>query len=499
MEESQPLVTLIHKLEQTEKRYFSVYAKRHALEGKNIYLRLFERIASKIRCGDEDLRKLLPGQKLESHKHYLFQMVLKAMRGYHGGKGVEVQMRELIQDISFLATKRLFSPCIKLIRKAQKLGELHERFPELLRLLDIERKIAKFIYSDNLAKEFGRIEQDRKSIVHRMEIQYQYIELYDRLFIVLRQQLRLEREKALEQVRGLLQSPLLADSSIPASFHAKSYFFLCSAFCYQLLGDFGKAKELHKANVDLWTQNVHWINNEPFQYNRGLGNYLGCLQISDEWEQFPQILAKMKPNTGESLEDRAELFTNYHFYQLAYCMNSWNFEEAIQTAPAIQKGLMQYGDIIPDSRRMSFIYNLMVMFFFLGKPKEALAWLFKLLNIAKTEVRQDLQRAARIYLLILHYELGNLDLYDHLFPMVQRYLKPYGINDFEQQILDFLKALYRGGGLAWPRTSALALVDALEALTQAHSDAHFPGIREAIIWLRSRTEGRGMIEIGKNS
>ncbi len=499
MPTAQPLEALIHALDQTERRYFTVQAKRHVMGDKNIYLRLFEAIAAQKEPDDEVLKRIVPAAQLASQKHYLFQMILKAMRGYQSGKGVNIQMRELLQDISFLQEKGMVAHCQKLLKKAKKLGEEHDRFQDLLVLLDTERRMVKITSRDKLADELDRIEEERKLIIQKLDVQYQYIELYDRLYTLLRQQMQLDRQSALHTVRKSIQLPLLADVKTARTFRSRSYFYLCRAYCHQLLGELHDAFALYAANVAHWEGNPHWIKEEPFQYQRALSNYLSICERTKNWSPFPSTLAKMQQLSCVSIEERAEQFSNFYFYTFFHCLNNWQFEDATLLAPQIEKGLEQYGDIIPDSRLMGFIFNLMVMFFFLGKPKEALTWLFKLLNIEKTEVRQDLQRAARIYLLILHYELGNLDLYDHLFPMVQRYLKQYSINDFEQQILDFLKTLYRGGGLAWPRASALALVDALEALTQAHSDAHFPGIREAIMWLRSRTEGRGMIEIGKSS
>ncbi|MBP6722601.1 MAG: hypothetical protein KA239_09770, partial [Bacteroidia bacterium] len=474
---------LIRSLDQTEKRYFTVYAKRHAIGGKNIYLTLFEAIA-KGEAVDGD--KIVPKEQLASHKHYLFQMILKAMRGYNSGKDVENEMREILSDIHFLESKRMFPPCLKLIRKGQRLGELHDRFTELLSLLDIERRLVKLMQPDKLLQEMDRLEHVRKDIIDRMTVHYAYIELYDRLFATLRKQLRNDRQTTVQYIQELLAGPLLSNPNLPSSFHSKSYYLLGNAFCYQLLEQYSQSKKFHVENIELWDQNPHRIKSQPYQHQRALSNYLGACQMDDDFSAYPRILAMMKDFEGTTVEERAEHFTNYHFYSFNYHMNVWQFEEAVAFAPEIDLGLQKYGAIIPDSRRLVFIYNLMVMFFFLNKPKESLKWLLKLTNGEKSEVRQDAQRAARLFLLVLHYQLGNLDLYDHLFPSVQRYLSQKGINEFEQKLLEFLKVLYRTDGSSWPRPAAEALVTSLEALSKANSDAHFPGIREVIIWLKAK-------------
>jgi hypothetical protein len=492
--EPHPLELLIRSMDQTEKRYFSVFAKRHALGGKNIYLTLFEAI---VKEESLEVAAIVPKEQLASHKHYLFQMILKAMRGYHSGNGAERVLKEILADIDFLESKRMFLSCLKLIRKGQKLGELHDRFPELLLLLDIERRLVKLIQPDKLLEEMDRIELERKVIIDRMRIHYEYIELYDRLFSTLRKQMRSNREAAIQHIQQLLDGPLLSDPNVAQSFHAKSYYLLCNAFCQQLLENFSGSKMLHGENINLWVQNPHWIKSQPYQHQRALSNYLGACQMDDDFSDYPRILAMMMDFEGTTVEERAEHFTNYHFYSFNYHMNVWQFEEAVAFAPEIDLGLQKYGAIIPDSRRLVFIYNLMVMFFFLNKPKESLKWLLKLTNGEKSEVRQDAQRAARLFLLVLHYQLGNLDLYDHLFPSVQRYLSQKGINEFEQKLLEFLKVLYRTDGSSWPRPAAEALVTSLEALSKANSDAHFPGIREVIIWLKAKSTGMSMIEVGK--
>jgi hypothetical protein len=494
-----PLESLIHSLDQAERRYFTVQAKRHVMGKKNSYLKLFEAIVGKAAPDDETLKKIVPAEQLASQKHYLFQMILKAMRGYESGKGSRVILREWLQDIAYLESKCLYGPCAKLLAKAKKLAAQFERFQDTLVLLEIERRLVKVMLRDRLAESLAQIDRERMEAMRRLDVQYQYIELYDRLFTQVRQQYRLERQSALETISKLMQLPLLAVASHPTSFHAKSYFHLCTAYCHQLKGDFEQAQQSYEANIAHWDAQPQWAKEEPYQFQRALSNYLALCHTTQQTASVPQILQRMATLQGHTFQERAEHFSNYHFFHFHDCMNAWRFEEAIQNAPEIEKGLLLYGDIMPDSRRIIFIYNLMVMFLFLGQSKEALKWLNKLIHGDKSEARQDAQRAARIFLLMLHYDLCNLDLYDHLFPMVQRYLKPYGTNAFEQQMLDFLKALYRGGGLAWPRPEAQALTDTLEALTQAHSDAHYPGIREAIIWLRARTEGRAMVDVGRES
>jgi hypothetical protein len=408
-----------------------------------------------------------------------------------------LQLHELLADVGYLESKLMIGPCLKLLRKGQKLGELHDRFTELLRLLDIERRLIKLGEGPHLIQELDRIEADRKSILHRMEVQYAYVELYDRLYATLRQQIKSDHAAAVQALRDCLSSALLTDSQWAASFQAKSYFLLCNAFCRQLLREFDLAKALHAQNIALWEAHPHWIEQEPFQYQRAISNYLGLCQLTDDWAPFPAALSKIESLAGGSLEQRAEHFNNYYSFALTYGMNVGDFEGVVARSSEIEAGLAMFGTKIPASRRLNFQYNLTVLHFFLGKPRLAIHWLNTILHAEKTEVRQDLQRAARLFLILLHYELGNFDLAEHLFTTVRRYLRQTGVNEFEQPLLEFLQALYADGGLSWPRDRALALQTSLAALAEAHSDAHFPGIREVIIWLHARSEGKTMVEVAK--
>lgn len=497
MTELSPLEQLIFSLDQAEKRYFSLYAQRHALGGKNIYFKLFEAIAGSRKDKESSLGHIVPDQQLASHKHYLYQMILKAMRGYQGGKGTEVELREMIQDVGFLEGKRLFDPAYKLLKKAKRLAEHYERFTEWLQLLDIERRMVKLVPREKLVLDLTQIEEERKKVIQRLDVQYTYIELYDKLFLRLRQQLHIHKAEEVEELKQLLQTPLLADSSIPQSFHALSYFYLCGAYCQQLIGNFEAAHSLYAQNIRHWEQHPHWIENEPYQYQRALSNYAASCLMIDQMNLLPPILEKLKSYSGRTPKEKTEHFLHYYSYALTYLLNQWKLDEAKEMAREIELGLQKYGTRIPDSRRINFLYNLCVLSFLREEPKEGIKWLNKILHGERSEARQDLQRAARLFLLIFHYQLGNLDLYEHLFGTVRRYLGHLGINGFEEQVLGFLQGLYLQGDGVWPKAEAERVCAELEALARAYSDTHFLGIREVILWLRGRCEGVPLVEVAR--
>jgi hypothetical protein len=489
------LETLIAAMDQAERRYFTVQAQRQVTGDKNSYLKLFQAIAADK--SDEELRTIIPANQLATQKHYLYQLILKAMRNFESGKSKALEVREIIQEITFLERKGLLKHCRKLHKKALALATRYERFAELLSLLDFERRWVKLDQPLDLGAALATIEARRRQWSLQIDRQYVYVELYDRLFSTMRQQLRVAPAQSKAELQALLDSDLLRDAAYPLSFQAKSYFWLCRAFCLQLLGQFAPAHAAYAANIAHWEADPERCADEPHQYQRALSNYLAMSQILERWELFPAILARMQGLRASTVQERAEHFSNYFFYQFNYCLNRSDFEAALQMAPKIEAGLQQYGQMMPESRKLAFNYNLSIMLFFLGQYKAALKWLHHTMEMDRATLRQDAQRAARILLLILHYELGNYDLEEHLFGQVQHYLKKAGLSPFERLTLTFLRRIYRQSGLAWPRAEASQLIQALEELSQASSDAHYPGIRECIIWLCSKNTGSSMVALSQ--
>lgn len=86
-----------------------------------------------------------------------------------------------------------------------------------------------------------------------------------------------------------------------------------------------------------------------------------------------------------------------------------------------------------------FNANLYHCYFLLGRYREALRFLNKNINV-KVNTRLDIQKEARMFALILHFELGNYELLPGLSRSSLRWIsKNTSLEHFEKLFIDFFK------------------------------------------------------------
>src|SRR6187551_2408089 len=102
MKRKDKLAELIQSLSSAEKRYVRIFGERHLQTQDNKYLRLFDALQS---GEEEEKTKKNPA----SERNYLYTFILKAMRSFHEGKDIDVQLKESLLHCNFLFEKRLYA------------------------------------------------------------------------------------------------------------------------------------------------------------------------------------------------------------------------------------------------------------------------------------------------------------------------------------------------------------------------------------------------------
>ena len=84
------------------------------------------------------------------------------------------------------------------------------------------------------------------------------------------------------------------------------------------------------------------------------------------------------------------------------------------------------------------------MYFGAGRYNDALKWVNKLLNDNEQTLRQDIYNFARLFNLIIHFELENFDLLEYVIKSTSRYLKKQK-KDYQAEflIIKYLKKLIK--------------------------------------------------------
>lgn len=503
MKATDELHKLLHSLSQAEKRYVRIFASKHLKEdGNSNYLILLDAILEQEEYDEEALKTRLKKNKalvrnLPSEKNYLYRFVMKSMRTFHSEKNVEKQLKEALLDIRFLRDKRLYNLANKEMEKAKKLAYQFEKYLVVLELLHLERHIIIERYAKDLHSKIQSINQETREVLVRygkfMEMTY----LENDIFLISRTRNLVRDEAQKDFLKSVEKSQLLLEEPTEDSFELQRLYHSSKCNFYRAFGEFEQAYDHQKKLIELWEANPPRIRENSLSYKKYLSNYLNNCNSLGRFEEFPPILEKIRSIPCQSLEEEAEEFQNVYYMELLYRMNTDRFETAVALLPEIERGLKKYRTKINKARELAFYHNISVMLFLQHNYKEALNWVNRIINDGKSDVRQDIQSLARLFMLILHFELGKHDLLEYEFRQVQRYLKQHNsLFHFETALLQQLQKLVG----ASPRMQLELFEHFAEKLKTMQSDPQqgkSPGLQEVSCWARSHASQRPMIEILK--
>lgn len=445
MPHSDPLFELIKSLEQAEKRHFKIFAKRHVLENGNQYLLLFE-VMDALVDYDEALikRKLgntLFAKNLSSSKNYLYTLLLQSLRNYNSGRSVRAALHELWLDIDTLTEKGLLKQASKLLNKAKKLAiEYHYDIPHL-ELMIMDRKLIRRYISNHADQILKERQQETKTLLNNINYRLQMLDIYEAFFLNHR-----NRNDAKESLSEMVQAAenLAAQENQVQSFEVLLYYHMLFFNYANLDKNHEKAIQHLGALIELYEKNPRRIDEDQENYIGILNNYLNkCFELN-RLEEFPPLLQKMRAMNAKTVKIRVLIFQNASYLEILYHLARQHYKEVIDLVPKIEKGLKTYASNITKSRQLTFYYNIAIAYFLEKKYADALEWINRILNEPKLEERQDIQALARIFQLVIHFELGNYDFVDALILSAKSYLiKKDKRNSAEFLIIKHLKeALY---------------------------------------------------------
>lgn len=488
------LYELIQSLTPSEKRYFKLFAQKHVIGEQNNYTVLFDLLNKQKIYNESQIATDYPGtpKHLASDKTHLFGLILRSMRAYHAEKQVDARLREWLQDADFLQRKLQYDACFKALGKVKKLAKKHDRFPMVLEVLDRERRLVKRFEAKKIQKELDRLRDERKEILGLMAEEFEYTDLYDRFAILIREWGRNRTPANQAVVKKTFNSPLLQNPPELRTFKSKLFYFQCHALYAQIIRDIPTYEIQLKSVREVWEAYPHEIRDDTFNYRNSLFNYLSSLHFLDKYEDIPELLETIRNSPSHSEEESAGVFFSATEYEIVLMLNKGLVKEAATKIPEWEKEWKIHTKKASPARELSLWNNFSLVFFFDEQMEDALKWQNKIIHEANTDTRQDLQNTARLWLLCIHFELGNFELYDYLHRSAYRYLQQRkALGDFEKTILKEMRRLFNTTDKA---EQTKIFTEFHENLCQLEEQS-IAGLAEMKFWTKARYLGKSLSEV----
>jgi hypothetical protein len=516
MKVSDDLFKLIKSLDQSEKRYFKIFAGLHIKDtgshsngyGNN-YVRLFDAIDKQnIANGyNEDLikeqfRNDRFSNQLHVAKNYLYHSILKSLRGYHSEKDKVSELRDMLKNIQILYDKSLFNQCEKLLIKAKKIAVKYERYSDLLEIFDWEKTFAKINAYMNVSEgQLKNLFKEQSEIISKLQNTNEYWLLSIRAFFLRKKYGVIRDKKEFKKFNEIMNHPLLVSDNMASTFRSKIFFHNIKGLIYLTNNDHKNLLRSCRNFVELQESHPELMKHENYKnYIPALNNLL-LVQIElNKYNDALDTIKKLRNLETRSLSMQSRIFVTSYDTELNLYLKNGEFEKGTALVKGIEEGLNSYKGKINKESEVLFYYNISYLFFGIKDFNNALKWINEIINDRDLKIREDIQCYSRILNLFIHYELKNYNLIEYSIKSTQRYLSSkHNLDKFEISVLNYFRKLISAKNKEeekeicedWKRelSKVLRVKDSFEMKALEYFDF--------ISWLESKIHGKSFMNVVK--
>lgn len=423
------LQELLVALDGQEKRYVSLYLERPGAGGKN-YRELYDacvHLPEKL----QQIEKRLGRAGYTLTRHLLYDQVLKALRIYHTASSVETRLTEGLAEWDLLFAKKLHRQCRSLLRRLERLSGPHIRPHLRIELLSRELRLLHAMQdtralSDKYQRVFKEqlaLAEESRQLLELQNLSYESFLTLKKHWIGKKGDIVLRRmQNYPEKKLHSLQAKVIYLQVLSARLFAAGKTEQAFQSLVKLRVLFDKHPPLQEVLVN---QYIALLNN----LNVLLVERCEFRAVLDNTARLRSINTRSKERNLRILERALNAEVNVYRRMGDLAAARRTLDEALHMLDQGQASSVY---------ELLFLLDAFVIHFMEGEFRTALRMLNRLLNRKNENLRPDLMRAARVFALFVHYELGNEDVLDKL---CRQYLAGGKPDSYEKTVIGFFMTL----------------------------------------------------------
>lgn len=435
------LFLLIQSLSKSEKRYFTLDARKSGRR-ESRYLELFQLI-NDMDTYDEAAVKAKFGNKVGDDKARLYEAILNALRDYQSKKSYKTRIKELLTDAKILVERKLYEQAENRLDEAKALAIEIQDHLAVLEINLQQRQLIKAYQHKDYADQVENLITESGRHLKIVEAELWLNDHYDRLSV---DYLKFHNQLNAEQVQDLQQkyAPVLAYQPQADTFFTIWRLHQLKALYYRLSGNVEQEFQEFEHSVALWPQ-FPKIWDEYYLFFLGdKFNLLSMASRSEEkFHRLPQLLADLEREQATAPNSQVQnlLFERISIYRLVYLLNTRNlaFDAELE---GIEQGLEKYH--IAPSSKLTILLNAVLLLFLSDRFSTCILWLDKLWKLQRSsrQLRQDIQHISRIIFLLTVYKVGEYEEIENALRAVKRYF--HGLDVKPEPFLAFHQLIAEG-------------------------------------------------------
>lgn len=503
MKPSTELFDLIKALTKSEKRFFKLHSSLQS--GDKNYLKVFDAMdrqkvydegALKGQFANEVFIKHLP-----SEKNHLYKLILKALRAFHADGSVDGILKQEIKNIEILYRKALHGECNKLLQRAKRLAREHENFHSWLELLAWEKTLLEEAYeSGEFTKDLDALAEEERQVLEKIRNLAAYHILYTKINYVFRSggYVRTYEERAMVEEIGA--HPLIEGRNTALSLKAATICYYTQGLCHWAKRDWKAALGKFERVARILDDAPRIRAGLPKRYVRTLQYIMDARIESGEFKEAAGNMARlrglMEQPAFQARDTALRIYVAGNLAELRLLDRSGDHARAVRMIDELSDGMAHIGPGLHKEHRLELHFAFACAHFGAGSMNKALYWLNKVLNENEPALRQDIFTYARLFNLVLHYELGNHGLLEHMVRSTQRFLtKQHGIMRVESALAAHIRKLARAKGEPGRSERFRELQAELLECFKDPDERLLLKYFDVLSWVRAHVEGRSFSEV----
>lgn len=496
------LFQLIHSLEKAEKRHFKLYINRSSAKENLKIVQVFDALDRMEDYDERLLMKRLSGvtkPQLANLKTHLYKQILSSLRLLKSADSLDLQLTELFDNAHILYKKGLFIQSLRVIDKAKELAHTNQKYFFLPQIIALEKRIETLHVTGNYGGRTIELSVEANEVNRKLDMISRLSDVALQIYGFYIQHGHARNEKDEQLVKDFLKDNLPKGAENETGFYERLYLYQIYTWSAFIRQDFILYYKYTQKWVDLYLEQPDLQRVETGHYIKGLHNLLNAHFDLRNYEKFEIDLKRFEKFADTKRVQQSENFKVQSFVYIASARINFHnitgtFKEGLKLVPGINEKMEEYGLFLDKHRIMVVNYKIATLYFGSGDYSTCIDYLQTIIN-EHAGLRSDLQCYARLLHLLAHFELGNMDLMDHLTRSVYRYMsKMENLTMIEEEMFKFFRNSFKFTKHQ-QRPELEKFLEKVKHLEGNRFETRAFAYLDIISWLESKVQQKPMSEI----
>ncbi|MBX2927833.1 MAG: hypothetical protein KF852_08370 [Saprospiraceae bacterium] len=497
------LVQLIRSLTQAEKRHFRLFATRNQGAEDMLFLQLFDVLDKKGEYEEAVVLKkisALKKEQLPNLKAHLYRQLLTSLRLLSKNRSEDIALRESIDYARVLYDKGLYRPGLEILAKAKERALAGQFKAIALEIIEFEKLIEGQYITRSIEGRARELALQSAALNREIALTHQFSNLSLEMYGLYLQIGFARNREDHERVKAFFHHRLPDTAFDDLDFLGQIFYCQAHVWLYHICQEFAQCYRHAQKWVYLFDAAPAMQALHSALYLKGIHNLLSALfnslhdrRFEAVWHQLNAFPERVDFSHNRNLEGLFLLYRHIHLINLHYLQG--DYAQGVGIIPALQELLSRNPYNWDQNRILQFHYRIACLHFGNGDYGPAIDFLNKIINQKAGDYRNDIHCFARILNLIAHYELGNMDLVEHLAKSVYRFLLHIeDLQRVQRELLLFIRRVH-GKPTAGLAAEFAALHEKLSAVMNDPFERRPFMYLDILSWLEAKLRGASIQHI----